>query len=306
MGWGCADIPRLNGRSYVVTGANSGLGYHTALEFARHGGQVILACRNVERGETAVRRIRQEAPDARLEVMALDLGDLASVRAFVQALGAHYPRIAGLVNNAGVMAIPRATTADGFEMQLGVNHLGHFALTGLLLPRLLHTDGARVVTLTSMVHLAGRMRFDDLQSERRYDKWAAYSQSKLANALFGLELDRRLRAAGAAARSVVCHPGYAATNLQHVGPRLAGSALMAGVMRLSNSFFAQSAASGALPSLYAATASEVQGGQLIGPRVLGYVGAPRVQRAARLAYDTELAARLWDVSCELTGVVPAL
>lgn len=304
MAWGSADIPRLSGRTFVVTGANSGIGYHAALELARRGGQVVLACRNVERGEAAVRRIRQEAPDARTEVMPLDLADLASVRAFADALAERHKSLACLINNAGVMAVPRAETVDGFELQFGVNHLGHFALTGRLMPLLLRAQDARVVTVTSLVYRSGRIRMSDLQWAQRYARWAAYAQSKLANLLFALELDRRLRAGGHAVRSIACHPGYAATNLQHVAPRQTGRAFEGAIMRIGNGLFAQSAAGGALPTLMAATAPQVQGGQVLGPRVAGLYGAPRPEPVRGRARDPELAARLWEVSQELTGVQP--
>jgi len=207
-GWSTSDMPRQDSRLAAVTGANSGLGFQTSLELARAGARVILGCRSRERGDEALERIRTEVPDADAEVRELDLADLTSVRAFADGLD---EPLNLLVNNAGVMALPRRETADGFEMQFGTNHLGHFALTGLLLPRLLAGDGGRVVTVSSMMHRRGRMNFDDLNGEHDYDRWAAYSQSKLANLLFALELQRRADAAGAPLLSVAAHPGYAAT-----------------------------------------------------------------------------------------------
>ena len=217
MTWSSADIPDLTGRSIVVTGANSGIGLEAATSLAAHGAVVTLAVRDVDRGSAAADRIRAASPQAQVEVARLDLADLASVREFAAVWTAAHPDgLDVLVNNAGVMAIPRRETADGFEMQLGTNHLGHFALTGLLVGSL--RPAGRVVTVSSGAHRFGRMDFDDLQSES-YQKWRVYGQSKLANILFALELHRRAEAAGADLRSIAVHPGYAATNLQSVGPR---------------------------------------------------------------------------------------
>jgi hypothetical protein len=214
-----------------------------------------------------------------------------------------YPSLHVLCNNAGVMAIPHRKTADGFEMQLGTNHLGHFALTGLLLDRLLATPGARVVSVSSNAHKFGAMRWDDLQWERRYRKWFAYSQSKLANLLFAFELQRRLAAQGAGLISVGCHPGYAATNLQAAGPRMQGSSLGEGIMELANRLFAQSAAMGALPTLYAATAPDVKGGDYIGPDGLGEQwGYPKKVPSNARSRDADAQRRLWEISEQLTGV----
>ncbi|TMQ91281.1 SDR family NAD(P)-dependent oxidoreductase [Actinomadura soli] len=267
-GWTAGDIPDLDGRRAIVTGANSGIGYHTALRLARRGASVVLACRSAERGRAAADRIKAAAPGADVVLGLLDLADLSSVRTFAARHGTAPLDL--LVNNAGVMALPRRSTADGFEMQFGTNHLGHFALTGLLLDALRAAPAPRVVTLTSGFAWSGRLRFDDLQGERRYRKWAAYGQSKLANLVFAKELDRRVPEL----TSVAAHPGYAATNLQQTGPKLQGSTLMERVFGLGNALMAQSAAAGALPSLYAATAPDVQGGACYGPRLLQYRGAP--------------------------------
>ncbi|NVI91291.1 oxidoreductase, partial [Actinomadura sp. BRA 177] len=261
-GWTANDIPDLRGRRAVVTGANSGIGYHTALQLARHGAAVVLGCRSAERGQAAFDRIKTAAPDADLTLGTLDLADLSSVRTFAARHGDDPVDI--LVNNAGVMAIPHRSTADGFEMQFGTNHLGHFALTGLLLPAL-RAASARVVTVTSGFAWTGRLNFDDLQSERRYRKWAAYSQAKLANLIFAKELDRRVPEL----TSVAAHPGYAATNLQQTGPKMQGNTFMEKATGIGNTVVAQSAAAGALPSLYAATA-DVEGGACYGPRLLQY------------------------------------
>ncbi|GAA2103690.1 oxidoreductase [Actinomadura alba] len=296
-GWTTADIPELSGRRAVVTGANSGIGYHTALELARHGAEVVLACRSAERGGQALERLRGEAPGAEVSLGSLDLADLGSVRAFAEEHVRYGLDI--LVNNAGVMALPRRTTTDGFEMQFGTNHLGHFALTGLLLPALLARSGSRVVTVTSMLAWSGRIRFDDLQRERHYQRWAAYGQAKLANLVFAKELDRRV----AAITSVAAHPGYASTNLQQRSARMEGSRLRERFYGFGNLLLGQSAANGALPSLYAATAPDVTGGECYGPRGLGQrAGLPERVRTVGRAADPELGARLWEVSAELTGV----
>lgn len=301
--WSAADIPHQRGRIAIVTGANSGLGSETALALARKGAHVVLACRDAAKAQSALRTIRGANPAASAEVMALDLASLASVRTFAEAFVARYERLDLLCNNAGVMAIPRRRTADGFEMQLGTNHLGHFALTGLLLPRLLDTPGARVVSVSSSAHRPGRIHWEDLQFERRYRKWRAYAQSKLANLLFAFELDRRLRKAGASAISVAAHPGYAATNLQAVGARMEGARFLEQILALGNRFVAQSAAMGALPTLHAATASEVQGGDYFGPASLGEMwGAPRKVGSTARAKNPADASRLWELSEALTGV----
>lgn len=298
-GWTAGDIPDLHGRRAIVTGANSGIGYHTALQLARHGASVVLACRSAERGRAALERMRTAAPRAELVLDSLDLADLASVREFAARHGEASLDV--LVNNAGVMAIPRRSTADGFEMQFGTNHLGHFALTGLLLAALRAAPSARVVTVTSGFAWTGRIDFDDLQGERRYRKWIAYSQAKLANLVFAKELDRRVPEV----TSVAAHPGYAATNLQQAGPRMQGNTLMEKATGLGNAVVAQSAAAGALPSLYAATAPDVRGGACYGPRLFQYRGAPAEVATPRHADRPGLGARLWEASEALTGVTYA-
>jgi NAD(P)-dependent dehydrogenase (short-subunit alcohol dehydrogenase family) len=300
--WTTDEIPDLAGKRAVVTGANSGLGLCTALELARHGATVVLACRSAERGRAALDRIRAAAPGCDVALGSLDLADLASVRAFAAEYGTTGLDL--LVNNAGVMALPRRTTADGFEMQFGTNHLGHFALTGLLLPRLLATPAARIVTMSSGAHRMGAVNFDDLHGKRSYGKWSAYGQSKLANLLFAYELDRRLKSKRANAMSVACHPGYSATELQAAGPKMEGSGFMERVMDLGNRLFAQDAATGALPTLYAATAPDVQGGDYIGPNGIGELwGYPKKVQSNARSHDREVAARLWKISEEATGVV---
>jgi hypothetical protein len=301
--WTAADVPDQRGRTAIVTGANSGIGLEAAAVLAARGAHVILACRDAAKAKTAQEEIARRHGDASVEVRALDLASLASVRAFAESVRDDVPRLDLLVNNAGVMAIPRRTTSDGFEMQLGTNHLGHFALTALLIDRLAATPGARVVTISSTMHRPGRIRFDDLQSERSYSKWGAYCQSKLANLLFAYELDRRLRAAGAPLASVAAHPGYAATNLQTVGARMEQSSFLERFYEFGNGLFAQSAAMGALPTLFAATSSEIASGDYAGPGRLGELwGAPRKVSSTARARDPELGRRLWEVSESLTEV----
>jgi NAD(P)-dependent dehydrogenase (short-subunit alcohol dehydrogenase family) len=227
--WTAAGAPDQSGRLAVVSGASSGIGFVAARELARARATVVLAVRDTARGEDAARRMRRDVPGAELEIARLDLADLASVRAFADELSSTHGAVDLLVNSAGVMALPFRRTVDGFEMQLGTNHLGHFALTGLVLPQLLVRPEPRVVTVSSGAHRMGRINFDDLQSERRYERWTAYGQSKLANLLFAFELGRRVQTAGLALRSVAAHPGYAETNLQFVAPRTADSRVMEGL-----------------------------------------------------------------------------
>lgn len=297
--WTAAEMPSQAGRTAVVTGANSGLGLIVARELARHGARVVMAGRDPGRIDAAARTVRAAFPDAELEPAALDLADLGSVRSFARDFTARHRRLDLLVNNAGVMAAPRRPTADGFELHLGTNHLGHFALTGLLLPLLRDREGARVVTVSSMVHHGARMDFDDLQSERGYSRWVAYGQSKLANLLFALELDRRLRAARLPLASVAAHPGYAATNLQFSGP----PAYQRPFMWLGNLLIAQSAEKGALPLLYAATFPGLPSGSYVGPDGLAEGrGYPTLVSPSAAAQDAASAARLWEISETLTGV----
>ncbi|MBN1528497.1 MAG: SDR family oxidoreductase [Thermoleophilaceae bacterium] len=298
-GWTAADIPDQSGRTAVVTGANSGLGLVTARELARAGARVVMACRNLEKGAGARTAILAEVPGAELELEQLDLSSLDSVRAFAARYRQGHDGLDLLINNAGVMATPRRRTADGFELQFGTNHLGHFALTGRLIETIEGRADGRVVTLSSNAHKFGRISFGNLGGERRYFRWSAYGQSKLANLLFALELDRRLRAAGSSVKSLAAHPGYAATNLQHAGPPGIDSA----IMRVSNALVAQSEDMGALPELYAATAPGLEGGTYVGPDGLGeHRGHPHRVSPNRAARDERAARRLWEVSEELTGV----
>ncbi len=302
-GWSTSDIPDQHGRTAVVTGANSGLGLVTAQELARRGARVILACRSEARGGEALDRIRSRVPDADVEFGRLDLADLASVREF--AASYPYDRLDLLINNAGVMALPKSTTADGFETQFGVNHLGHFALTGLLLPKLLDTPGARVVSLSSFMHAMASIDVGDLNSERRYSPWTAYSRSKTANLLFIHELARRLRDSGSDIVAAAAHPGYSDTNLQAAGARMAGQKAKERFMNVGNRLFAQSAASGALPTLYAATAPGVLPDSFTGPRILGWRGGPAPSWRLTWSMDDVAGERLWVASEQLTGVTYA-
>ncbi len=301
--WTQKDIVDQKGRIVIVTGGNSGIGYEAGLALAEKNAHVILAVRSVDKGEEAAQSIRQQYPAAEVKVMALNLADLKSVHGFADAFLASYDRLDVLINNAGVMALPEVRTADGFEMQFGTNHLGHFVLTGLLLPALKTTPHARVVTVSSGVHTVGDIHFDDLQWKKKYDRWGAYAQSKLSNLLFAYELQRRFTSSGIKAISVGCHPGYAATNLQFAGPQMEGSVIKQWMMNIGNFLFAQSQEMGALPTLFAAVASEVNGCDYIGPTSLGGArGYPGKARSNNKSYDETLAKQLWNVSEELTGV----
>lgn len=304
MKWTAADLPRLTGRSVIVTGANSGLGYHTAAALAGCGADVTMAVRSVDKGQEAADEIRVLHPQAQLEVSQLDLADLDSIREFAGRWSAsHSEGLSILINNAGIMAIPRRETADGFETQFGTNHLGHFALTGLLLPALVAQPGARVVTVSSQAHRMGKMAFDDLMGSKKYRPWGAYGQSKLANLLFTSEFQRRIDAAGLSLLALAAHPGYANTNLQSAGPTMRGSSMGARMSQMANNVLAQSAAMGALPTLFAATMPGLPGDSYIGPD--GFMeqrGHPRVVGRSKAAMIDTDGRRLWTVSEELTGV----
>ncbi|TDC78313.1 oxidoreductase [Streptomyces hainanensis] len=298
--WTTDRIHDQAGRVFVVTGANSGLGLATTRALAHAGGHVVLAVRDEEKGRRAAAEITAERPDAVLEVRRLDLADLDSVRAFADRLRGDHPRLDGLVNNAGLMAPPRSLSPQGHELQFACNHLGHFALTGLLLDRLTAGTDPRVVTVTSVNHRRAHLRFDDLTGERHYAPMAFYNQSKLANAVFGRELHRRLTAAGSPVRSVLAHPGYTATHLQTNVTFGLWRVLLG---RLGNPLFAQPAARGALPQLYAATEPGVAGGEFIGPDGPAELrGAPTRVRLAPRATEPETGRRLWDLSEQLTDV----
>ena len=297
-------IPDQHDRTVVVTGATSGLGLRSAQALASHGARVLLAGRSAPRLEAAQATVAAVATGPAPEAVVLDLADQASVRRAAADVSSRVDRLDVLMNNAGVMAVPEARTVDGFEVQLATNHLGHVALTGLLLPALLAAPAPRVVTTSSVAHRMGRIRWDDLQWERgRYSRWGAYGQSKLANLLFAFELDRRAGRAGTPLRSVAAHPGYADTHLQRVGPELEGNRVKEAFFALGNLLIAQSDAQGALPQLCAATMPDVAGGEYWGPDGPGEVrGHPKRVGASGRATDEADAARLWTVSEELTGV----
>lgn len=291
--WTADNIPDLNGKIAIVTGANSGIGYETARALARKGATVILACRNNQKGEAAILQILQEYPAAKVELIQLDLSDLASIRRFTDEFADRHKRLDILINNAGIMMSPFGRTADGFELQFGTNHLGHFALTGLLLEDLTHTPQARVVTVSSWGHRFGKIDFDNLNAEQGYDPGAAYGQSKLANLLFTYELQRRFENTGLDTIAAATHPGWTATNLPVHSPM---------VHRLTP-LIGQPAHMGALPSLHAATAPDVQGGDYYGPGSwLGARGYPIKVQSSDSSYDIDVAARLWSISEQLTGI----
>jgi NAD(P)-dependent dehydrogenase (short-subunit alcohol dehydrogenase family) len=300
--WTAEQIPSQAGKTALVTGANSGIGYQAALELARHGAHVLLGCRNEAKGQEAVARLQREAPGASAELVELDMASLASIRAFAAMFDSRGIALDLLINNAGVMALTkRELTVDGFERQFGTNHLGHFALTGLLMPALLAARAPRVVTVASLAHRTGKMKFDNLQGERHYEGWEAYNASKLANILFAKELDRRARAAGSGLLSLAVHPGVSMTSIFENGPGTAN--LKAIMVKVLAPVLMQKDDAGALPTLYAATSPDAHGGEYIGPDGFGELkGAPVVVQPKPQALDTAVGERLWAVSEELTGV----
>lgn len=301
--WREEDVPSMAGTTVLVTGANSGLGLDTARVLAAREAHVVMACRSREKAEGAMETIRAATPGASLEFLQLDLSSLASVKQAAESFRERHPRLDRLINNAGVMWLPPSRTADGFEMQFGTNHLGHFALTGHLLPVLLSTPRARVVTVSSIGHRMGRIHFDDLNLENGYAKQKAYAQSKLANLLFVHELQRRLEAVDADVISVGAHPGVAGTNLATPLFEQTGRTRLAALTQRLAPVLARDPIKGALPTLYAATESDVRGGDYIGPHGLWEIyGYPKKGRSSRRALDPQLARQLWDVSTELSGV----
>jgi NAD(P)-dependent dehydrogenase (short-subunit alcohol dehydrogenase family) len=293
--WTTGDVPGQHGRVAVVTGANAGLGFEAARVLAARGASVVLAVRDTDKGKAAAARIAGAAPGADVMVQPLDLASLESIRAAAGELRARHPRIDLLINNAGVMFTPPQTTRDGFERQFGTNHLGHFALTGLLLEQMLPVPGSRVVTVSSLAHrLRARINFDDLQGERSYRRVAAYSQSKLANLMFTYELHRRLSSAATTTIAVAAHPGLAGTELTRHSPAIAA---------FFYALISQHAAMGALPVLRAATDPGVLGGQYYGPgRFFGTRGYPKLAHSSGQSHDTAIQRRLWTASEQLTGV----
>ncbi|MES2394164.1 MAG: oxidoreductase [Acidobacteriota bacterium] len=301
--WTAEQMGSQAGKTALVTGANSGIGYQAALEMARHGAHVLLGVRSEAKGREALRRLQAEAPEATAEVVELDMASLKSVRAFAEGFVARGVALDVLINNAGVMALKtREETEDGFERQFGTNHLGHFALTGLLVPALKRAAAPRVVTVASLAHRNGKIEWDNLQSERKYVPWDTYGMTKLANILFARELDRRAREAGSPLLSVAVHPGIARTNIFDNGP--GNSDLKAIAVKIFAPIMTQSDDKGALPTLYAATSPAVKGGDYIGPDGMGeFKGWPTVVKPRPQALDEAVGMKLWTVSEELTGVV---
>jgi NAD(P)-dependent dehydrogenase (short-subunit alcohol dehydrogenase family) len=296
--WTAADVPDQAGRTAVITGANAGIGFETARVLAEHGAAIVLACRDAGKARDAAARISAAAPQAATTVVRLDLASLASVREASEEIRAGHDHLDLLINNAGLMIPPRGVTADGFELQIGTNHLGHFALTGLLLDRLLVQPGSRVVTVSSNGHRAGRINFDDLHAKRRYRRWTAYAQSKLANLMFTYELQRRLTAAGAPTAALAAHPGTAFTELTR---HLPGPVQF--LYQRSGGAFTQSAAMGALPTLRAATDPAARGGEYYGPDGLfESKGYPHAVTSTARSHDEQAQRRLWQESERLTGV----
>ena len=291
--WNASLVPDQTGRIAVVTGSSSGIGFETARVLTEKNAKVILAVRNQKKGDAAAEKIKSARPDADVSVMILDLANLKSVEAFSDAFKTKYNRLDLLINNAGVMMPPYSKTADGFELQFGTNHLGHFTLTGLLLDLILKTDESRIVNVSSNAHRWGDINFDDLNFEKKYDKAKAYGQSKIANLYFTYELQRKLDKIGKSTLALAAHPGWTATNLQQ----------HSGLFHTLNPFFAQGPDMGALPTLYAATASDVEGGGYYGPGGIGeWRGSPKKVKSNAVSHDETIAGRLWKLSEEWTKV----
>jgi NAD(P)-dependent dehydrogenase (short-subunit alcohol dehydrogenase family) len=301
--WGTDDIGDLTGQVALVTGANSGIGYETAGALAEHGAHVVMACRDPEKARRAYDKLENDLDRSSLEVLPLNLSDLVSVRRAAEQFLAEHARLDLLVNNAGVMGTPYRQTADGFELQMATNHLGHFALTGLLLDRLITSGRSRVVTVSSQMHRIGLLNLDDVAGNAVRNTWVNYGTSKLANLLFTAELSRRLEGAGIGTLALAAHPGWTRSNLTGTGAAVGDNKLRARLGRAAGHTFGQATATGALPTLYAATARGVRPGQYIGPsRVFQLFGPPKVVKPDRRARQAETAARLWEISEELTDV----
>jgi NAD(P)-dependent dehydrogenase (short-subunit alcohol dehydrogenase family) len=301
--WTVQDIPDLTDKVIVVTGANSGLGLESTKAFAAKGATVVMACRNMRKAEKAKAEVMATNPTAKLDLMPLDNASLKSVRTFADAFKAKYDRLDILLNNAGVMAIPRTETADGFEMQLGVNHLGHFALTGLLIDVITNTPGARIHSTSSSAAFNGQINFDDLMGKENYSRWSAYGQSKLANAMFATELNRRLKAAGHDTIANSSHPGLVMTNLQANSLEQSDAPLVERVLYSTfGRWIAQDVEVGVLPQLYASVAAEAKGGVFYGPKTMRIRGYPAEQKCNDVLDDAAILKRFWEVSEKLTGV----
>ncbi|MCH8906200.1 MAG: SDR family oxidoreductase [Candidatus Heimdallarchaeota archaeon] len=302
--WKAEDMEDQSSKIFIITGANSGLGFEGTRQLVAKNAKVIMAVRDLVRGQEALDEIKQEEPKADLELMELNLSSLESVKKFTKQFRADHTQLHGLLNNAGVMQPPRMETEEGFELQIGVNHLAHFALTGLLLDELRSTPGSRIISQSSIVAARGRINFEDFHSVKEYSRTGAYGQSKLANLLFAFELDRKLNLHGIeTVSSIAVHPGYTATNLQQNGPTLNGKTFYSRLYKFSNFFIAQNVSKGTLPMTYAATAPDVEGGDYIGPRGLAQIrGYPKRVKAPKHAYNEEEAQKLWKLSEQLTGV----
>lgn len=304
--WTTTNTPDLTGKTIIVTGGNSGLGYESVKALSDKNATVILASRSQARGEKARDEILTAVPHAQIDVLTLDLANLSSIKQFADTFKAKYSQLDVLMNNAGIMGIPRKETADGFEMQFGINHLGPFALTGQLIDHLMQTENSRVVTVSSNLHKQGQINMNDLQAKRSYSNWAAYNNSKLANLLFTYELQRRLTAVNAPTISVAAHPGFSSTSIQQGGSNKEASFLQSAFLSIVSLFMAQSASMGALPQLYAATMPDVSGGDYYGPDGRSEMsGYPQKTTSSPTSNDAELAKQLWEASEELTGVAYA-
>jgi NAD(P)-dependent dehydrogenase (short-subunit alcohol dehydrogenase family) len=300
--WTAQDMPDQTGRTVIITGANSGLGLESAMQLARKGAHLIMACRDLARSQSALDEVKAKVPDASLNLMQLDLGSLASVRTFAEAYRERYQTLDILLNNAGLMATPRRETQDGLEMQLGVNHLAHFALTAHLIDLLIATPGSRVVSVSSSANWYGTINFDDLMGKHTYSRYGAYGQSKLANVVFANELQRRLEQAGTSTISNSAHPGLVMTNLQSRAAHDSGSGWEKIVYGFLGSWMAHPVHSGVLPQLYAATAPQAEGGAFYGPGFLHLRGGPKRVKPNSAALDPAIGHRFWQASEELTGV----
>jgi NAD(P)-dependent dehydrogenase (short-subunit alcohol dehydrogenase family) len=301
--WSTADVGDLTGRVALVTGANSGIGYETAKVLADHGAHVVLACRNPDKARQARDKLESELDRSSLELLLVDLADQGSVHAAAEAFLAEHARLDLLVNNAGIMGSPHRLTPDGFELQVATNHLGHFALTGLLLDRIVTTERSRIVTVSSHLHRIGRLRLGDVAGQHSRNAWITYGTTKLDNLLFTAELSRRLDAAGLPTRAVAAHPGWTRSNLAGTGAALGDNRVRRKLSRMAGSTLGQSTAGGAIPVLCAATSPAVHSGQFVGPAgPLGVYGPPRLATPSRAARDAAAAASLWQASEQLTGV----
>ena len=301
-GWSTNDMPSQQGKIALITGANSGIGFEAAKALAEKGAHVIMACRNPQKANEAMDTLRREVPNADITFLQMDLASQSSIKAAVETFKEDHTQLDLLINNAGVMWLPKSDTEDGYEMQFGTNHLGHFTLTGLLLDMLTNTPDSRIVTVSSLGHYTGKIHFDDIKLDKRYGKHKSYAQAKLANLMFAYELDRKLKAAGKNTRSIAVHPGGSSTNLATPGFEK-GASLFTGVAKVFFPYVTQNAQSGALPTLFGATAAEANGGDYIGPsKLFEVIGAPKKVSSSRYSKRKDVAEQLWKLSEELTNI----